>query len=56
MPPSTSRYFGLDALRTAAILLVMLFHAYSFVPAALKPVAAYGWMGVDLFSCSAATL
>ena len=49
MPPTTSRYFGLDALRAAAILLVMLFHASSFVPEALEPVAAYGWMGVDLF-------
>lgn len=49
MPLATSRYPGLDALRAAAILLVMLFHAHSFVPEALQPVAGYGWMGVDLF-------
>lgn len=43
------RLHGLDTLRAIAIAIVMLFHAYTFGPAAIHPVASFGWMGVDLF-------
>ncbi len=45
------RFHGLDTLRAAAILVVMLYHLnmYSLLPAALNPVASVGWVGVDLF-------
>ncbi len=46
---SRQRSHGLDALRSLAILLVMLFHGQSFLPAVLQPVGRFGWMGVDLF-------
>lgn len=51
MHPSTERLPGLDLLRAAAVLWVMLFH--SFVVGGLGPqwswLARFGWMGVDLF-------
>lgn len=51
MTPDTDRFYGLDLLRTLAIVLVMLFH--SFVVGGLGPnwawLSRYGWMGVDLF-------
>lgn len=40
---------GLDTLRAAAIVAVMVFHLQEYLPAALEPVAGVGWMGVDLF-------
>jgi peptidoglycan/LPS O-acetylase OafA/YrhL len=40
---------GLDTLRAAAIVAVMIFHLQSFLPKALGPIADIGWMGVDLF-------
>ena len=45
------RFHGLDTLRAAAILIVMLYHLnmYSLLPAALNPIASIGWAGVDLF-------
>lgn len=45
------RLHGLDTLRAIAILIVMLFHLnmQHLLPAALAPVAAIGWIGVDLF-------
>jgi peptidoglycan/LPS O-acetylase OafA/YrhL len=45
------RFHGLDTLRAAAILLVMLYHLsmYSLLPEALNPIASVGWAGVDLF-------
>ncbi len=45
------RLHGLDTLRAAAILIVMLFHLriQDLLPAALTPFAAVGWIGVDLF-------
>lgn len=45
------RFHGLDTLRAAAILVVMLYHLnmYSLLPEALNPVASVGWVGVDLF-------
>ncbi|MEO7030008.1 MAG: acyltransferase, partial [Acidobacteriaceae bacterium] len=45
------RFHGLDTLRAAAILVVMLYHLnmYSLLPEALNPVASVGWAGVDLF-------
>jgi peptidoglycan/LPS O-acetylase OafA/YrhL len=45
------RFHGLDTLRAAAILVVMLYHLnmYSLLPAALNPIASVGWAGVDLF-------
>ena len=50
MPHSKpDRLHGLDTLRAIAIVVVILFHAYTFGPAALHPIASFGWMGVDLF-------
>jgi peptidoglycan/LPS O-acetylase OafA/YrhL len=46
---SRPRLRGLDTLRALAIVLVMLFHLQTFLPASLGPVAQFGWMGVDLF-------
>ena len=45
------RFHGLDTLRAAAILVVMLYHLnmYGLLPEALNPVASVGWAGVDLF-------
>jgi peptidoglycan/LPS O-acetylase OafA/YrhL len=45
------RFHGLDTLRAAAILLVMLYHLSirGLLPSALGPLAAVGWIGVDLF-------
>jgi peptidoglycan/LPS O-acetylase OafA/YrhL len=40
---------GLDTLRAIAILAVMLFHIQWRLPEELRPVAQFGWMGVDLF-------
>jgi peptidoglycan/LPS O-acetylase OafA/YrhL len=51
MKPDTDRLYGLDLLRSIAIVWVMLFH--SFVVGGLGPnwtwLSRYGWMGVDLF-------
>lgn len=46
-----ARLFGLDTLRSVAIVVVMLYHLTIFgeLPAALLPVTWFGWMGVDLF-------
>lgn len=43
------RFPGLDNLRAAAILLVMVFHLQGYLPTALTPICQIGWMGVDLF-------
>lgn len=45
------RFHGLDTLRAAAILLVMLYHLnlMGMVPALVRPLAKVGWVGVDLF-------
>jgi len=40
---------GLDTLRAAAILAVMIFHLQGYLPHALDPVVEVGWAGVDLF-------
>lgn len=45
------RLHGLDHLRAAAIVLVLIFH-YNFyygVPGWLKTISSFGWSGVDLF-------
>ena len=46
-----NRLPGLDLLRAIAILWVMLFHSWIVggVNDPYKPLADYGWMGVDLF-------
>lgn len=43
------RLRGLDTLRALAIVVVMVFHLQSYLPASLGPIAQFGWMGVDLF-------
>ena len=50
-PSSLLRLHGLDTLRAAAILIVMLYHLriQALLPSALIPLAAIGWIGVDLF-------
>ena len=50
-PTPLLRLHGLDTLRAAAILIVMLFHLnmQRLLPVALAPLAAIGWIGVDLF-------
>ena len=48
---SNERLHGLDHLRAAAIVLVLLFH-YNFyygVPEWLDAFSSFGWSGVDLF-------
>lgn len=42
--PVRSHYPGLDGLRGVAILLVILYHNFGFIP-----FFNYGWLGVDLF-------
>jgi peptidoglycan/LPS O-acetylase OafA/YrhL len=49
MPSETARFPGLDTLRALAILAVMLFHLQWWLSPMLRPVAQFGWIGVDLF-------
>ncbi len=46
---NSARLPGLDTLRAAAIVAVMLYHLGSFLPEKMTAVAQLGWMGVDLF-------
>lgn len=48
---SLLRFHGLDTLRAAAILVVMLYHLNipGLLPKSLSPFASIGWIGVDLF-------
>jgi peptidoglycan/LPS O-acetylase OafA/YrhL len=50
---STPRLYGLDTLRSVAILSVIGFHLWGYhgdtVPDAALPFVRIGWMGVDLF-------
>jgi peptidoglycan/LPS O-acetylase OafA/YrhL len=48
---TSTRNFGLDLLRAAAIFAVVLFHAAPTLdlPRVVQAVAAHGWIGVDLF-------
>jgi len=48
---SYNRIAGLDCIRSAAILFVMIFHyeVYYGGPEWLEPLARFGWTGVDLF-------
>ena len=50
-PSAPVRFPGLDTLRAAAILIVVLYHLdlQGMVPAALSPCVRVGWIGVDLF-------
>ena len=54
MPPikkaSLLRFQGLDTLRAAAILVVMLYHLNipGLLPESISPFASVGWIGVDL--------
>jgi peptidoglycan/LPS O-acetylase OafA/YrhL len=45
------RFHGLDTLRAAAIVLVMLYHLnmLGLLPSVISPIARLGWVGVDLF-------
>ncbi|MBB5060274.1 peptidoglycan/LPS O-acetylase OafA/YrhL [Granulicella aggregans] len=45
------RFHGLDTLRAAAILVVVLYHLRigGLLPEILIPAASVGWIGVDLF-------
>ncbi len=45
----TARLPGLDTLRALAVLIVVVFHLGGYLPPAFQPIAAIGWMGVDLF-------
>ena len=51
----SSRERGLDTLRAIAIVVLILYHLRPYLPEELGVVGQYGWMGVDLFLCSAAT-
>jgi peptidoglycan/LPS O-acetylase OafA/YrhL len=49
-----TRLHGLDTLRSAAILAVIVYHVLDFgggnkLPAWFEPIAQFGWIGVDLF-------
>ena len=44
-----ARLHGLDTLRALAIVVVMVFHLQTYLPAFLKPIGRVGWMGVDIF-------
>jgi peptidoglycan/LPS O-acetylase OafA/YrhL len=46
---SRDRLAGLDTLRALAIVLVMVFHLGWRLPDGFKPIARFGWVGVDLF-------
>ena len=39
----------LDAVRSIAILLVLIHNTDSFPSLHLRPISTYGWTGVDLF-------
>jgi peptidoglycan/LPS O-acetylase OafA/YrhL len=41
------RFAGLDTLRALAILAVMLFHLQGWLSPSFRPVAQFGWTGVD---------
>jgi peptidoglycan/LPS O-acetylase OafA/YrhL len=43
-PLHRTHYPALDGLRGVAIILVLLYHNFSFIP-----IFIYGWLGVDLF-------
>lgn len=47
--PNDERFAGLDTLRAFAILAVMLFHLQWWLSPSFRPVAQFGWTGVDLF-------
>lgn len=50
--PSTAKFYGLDHLRTLAILLVFFFHYRIPIfghPGWVTDAAKFGWTGVDLF-------
>jgi peptidoglycan/LPS O-acetylase OafA/YrhL len=49
MQGSSKRLPGLDTLRALAILMVISFHLSYKLPAAVRSVVQFGWMGVDLF-------
>lgn len=47
---SSERLYGLDHLRTLAIILVLLFHYRAFKhPEWVDTIGRFGWTGVDLF-------
>jgi peptidoglycan/LPS O-acetylase OafA/YrhL len=50
MKEHSERLYGLDHLRTAAILLVLLYHYRAFKhPGWVDSIGRFGWTGVDLF-------
>ncbi|AZA84440.1 acyltransferase [Chryseobacterium lactis] len=50
MEQRSERFYGLDHLRAAAIMLVLLYHYRAFKhPDWIDSVGRFGWTGVDLF-------
>lgn len=50
MKENSERLYGLDHLRTVAIILVLLYHYRAFKhPGWIDSIGRFGWTGVDLF-------
>ncbi len=46
---ANTRLYGLDTLRSLAIVVVMIYHVKRFLPPTLEAIGNVGWIGVDLF-------
>ncbi len=50
MEKHSERWYGLDHLRAAAIIVVLMYHYRAFKhPQWIDEVGRFGWTGVDLF-------